>query len=188
METLQHPLICFMGASASGKTSISEALLGKKRKVITTTTRLKRPQEKNGEDYYFISREKFLALKAQEEFFEDDCYVGQYYGTQKIEVRRKTQQQAGFAVITVPGYYHLAEHLQPLLPIYLKIDEKTLVARLKKRRLSPAETAKRIAQFQQEMAELSQLQAQVPQLIVVDNTQSPEQTIYQLREKLAFYL
>lgn len=187
MESLPHPLLCFMGPSASGKTFISEKLLGKKQKVITTTTRKKRPLEKNGVDYYFVSKETFQTLQKQDAFFETDIYAGCFYGTQKQEIFDKTKENLAFTIVTVPGFYHLKELIYPLIPIYLNIDEKTFLTRLKRRNLSQEETKKRIQAFHQENQQLLQLQKDLPQLIVLDNTTNPEITLYKLKEKLQFY-
>lgn len=188
MKSLQHPLLCFMGPSASGKTFISEKILGKSQKVITTTTRKKRPLEKNGVDYYFVSEKTFEALKKQEAFFETDAYAGCFYGTQKQEIFNKTKDKLAFAIVTVPGFYHLKEEIFPLIPIYLKIDEKTFLTRLKRRHLSVDETKKRIQAFRKEAQQLVQLKKDLPQLIVLDNNANPEVTLYKLKEKLHFYL
>lgn len=58
-------MIILVGASASGKTEVAKMLgkLFQMRKVITHTTRPMRENEKDGVDYYFVTREEFLNLK-----------------------------------------------------------------------------------------------------------------------------
>jgi guanylate kinase len=87
------------GPSGSGKTSLVEALLKdarwKKRlmKSISWTTRSKRSGEKNGRDYHFVSKAKFLALKKRAGFLESEKIFDYYYGTPKKIVREA--QEAG---------------------------------------------------------------------------------------------
>lgn len=177
-----------MGPSASGKTFISEHFFGKSKKIITTTTRKKRLKEKNKVDYYFVSHTSFKALKEKHAFLETDKYAGEYYGTRRIEVLKKTKKEIAFAVVTVPGYYALKKHIHPIIPIYLTIDEKTLVNRLKRRQLSPEEMAIRIAHFEEEQKQLKKLQQTEKHLIVLDNTKPPKETFLALHRLLQPYL
>lgn len=76
-------MIILVGASGSGKTTIAKYLeknYGYKQ-IISFTTRPPRKGEVNGEDYYFISKERFLELKASNFFAETAEYNGWYYGT-----------------------------------------------------------------------------------------------------------
>jgi guanylate kinase len=81
-------MILLTGASASGKTEVSK-LLRKEYgivKVVTHTTRAPRVNEKNGVDYYFVTKEEFLALQAKNFFVETTLYNGNFYGCSKREV------------------------------------------------------------------------------------------------------
>ena len=81
-------MILLTGASASGKTEIAK-LLAKKYgivKAVTHTSRAPRVGERNGVDYFFVSKEEFLALKEQNKFVETTFYNGNYYGTSKAQV------------------------------------------------------------------------------------------------------
>lgn len=54
------------GPSAVGKTSVIKRLLEKildSARLVTTTTRTPRDGEINGQDYFFVSREEFLASR-----------------------------------------------------------------------------------------------------------------------------
>ena len=48
---------------------------------VSATTREPRPNETDGKDYFFISREKFEEMIAQDAFLEHAEYVGNCYGT-----------------------------------------------------------------------------------------------------------
>jgi len=55
---------------------------------ISTTTRKMRPGESHGVNYYFVSKEKFLEMIDNDEFFEWAEVYGNYYGTSKKEIDR----------------------------------------------------------------------------------------------------
>jgi len=75
------------GPSGSGKTTLCQHLLRKKylglERSISYTTRPRRKGEIDGEDYFFISRSKFLELEKRGEFLEWQEVFGNFYGTSK---------------------------------------------------------------------------------------------------------
>lgn len=81
-------MIVLSGASASGKTEVAKLLAAKYgiTKVITTTTRAMRSGEVNGKDYFFVSKEEFLRMQANNEFVETTIYNGNYYGSLKSQI------------------------------------------------------------------------------------------------------
>lgn len=81
-------MIILVGMSASGKTATALELQRKYGlvKAITTTTRAMRTGEKDGVDYFFISREEFLERNAQNKFVENTLYNGNFYGCGKDQV------------------------------------------------------------------------------------------------------
>lgn len=86
-------LLIFSAPSGAGKTTIVKHLLAKHGDKIafsiSASTREPRGQEKNGEDYYFISKEDFLHKVAKHEFIEfEEVYSGTFYGTLRTEVER----------------------------------------------------------------------------------------------------
>ena len=50
---------------------------------ISTTTRCPRQGEVEGEDYFFVSKEKFENMNSENFFVEVDSIYGNYYGTSK---------------------------------------------------------------------------------------------------------
>ena len=90
--TKEGKLIIFSAPSGAGKTTIVHHLLGKIPELefsISATTRKARGDEKNGEDYYFISKEEFLHLIAKKHFVEfEEVYSGTFYGTLRTEIER----------------------------------------------------------------------------------------------------
>ncbi len=74
------------GPAGSGKTTLVDNLIrldasDRIRRAITATTRPPRPGEKNGEDYYFLSREEFREMIDRGEFLEYTEFNQNLYGT-----------------------------------------------------------------------------------------------------------
>lgn len=81
-------MIILCGASASGKTEVAKYLQKNFniKKAITNTTRKIRINERDGIDYYFLTKEEFLKLKEEGSLVESTEYNGNFYGCSKSEV------------------------------------------------------------------------------------------------------
>jgi len=92
MNDPSHKIIIITAPSGAGKTSITRYLMQRFPELsfsVSATTRLPRPKEKHGEDYYYISTEEFKSKIASKEFIEYEMvYEGIYYGTLKSEIER----------------------------------------------------------------------------------------------------
>jgi guanylate kinase len=75
--------------SGAGKSTLSRRLLQSDPQIsmsISATTRPKRPTEVEGEDYFFVSRERFEEMVKQDAFLEHASVFGNRYGTPKAPV------------------------------------------------------------------------------------------------------
>ncbi len=86
-------LIILSGPSGAGKSSIAKQILQNDAFnlsfSISATSRTKRDEEVNGQDYYFLSIDSFKSKIEDNEFLEwEEVYPKQYYGTLKIEIER----------------------------------------------------------------------------------------------------
>jgi len=82
--------IIISSPSGAGKTSVTKKLLKKIKNSylsISCTTRKPREGEKNGKDYFFISKKKFLNLKKNKKFLEHAKVYGNFYGTLNSQVK-----------------------------------------------------------------------------------------------------
>ncbi len=102
---IQGTLYIVSAPSGAGKSSLLQALLktalsqggndGGSVKAsglqlsISHTTRAKRPVEKNGKDYFFISEEEFCQMIDEGAFLEWANVFGHYYGTSRKAVEDK---------------------------------------------------------------------------------------------------
>ena len=83
--------IILSAPSGGGKTTIAHELLKQRTDLgysVSCTTRPARPNEKHGEDYYFLSKEEFEAAHHRGEFAESAEVHGNRYGTLRREVDR----------------------------------------------------------------------------------------------------
>ncbi len=94
-------LIVISAPSGAGKGTIIKELIKNDPKnrwlSISATSRLPREGDKEGETYYFISKEEFEKRIKDGYFLEYTNYAGNYYGTPKEYIKDKINQ--GFDVI-----------------------------------------------------------------------------------------
>ena len=84
-------LFCFAGPGGSGKSTICEAVVAgdkKTRMSVSSTSRERRPDEVDGVDYNFLTREEFEERIGRGELIEYTCFNGNYYGTEKKVVEQ----------------------------------------------------------------------------------------------------
>ena len=87
MSDIRRGLMLVLSSpSGAGKTSISKKIIENDNSIVMSvsyTTRQKRKSEKNGIDYYFVSKKKFECLKKDDFFVEYANVFGNWYGTPK---------------------------------------------------------------------------------------------------------
>lgn len=87
-----RPLIVISAPSGAGKTTITKRILGQHPGElmfsVSATTRQMRPGERDGVDYFFLSREKFEELIKLGGLIEHEEIFGNYYGTPVEEIER----------------------------------------------------------------------------------------------------
>ena len=133
MKNLKR-LIIITGPSGVGKGTVVKKLLDRNKDIwlsISATTRNPRIGEKDGENYYFISDEKFKDMIDKKEFLEWAQFAGNYYGTPISTVNEKIEK--GFIVlleIEVEGAKQIKEKFPEALSIFLLPPSK---AELEKR-------------------------------------------------------
>ena len=82
-------LFVIAAPSGAGKTTLVRALVERNpdlRFSISYTTRQKRQTEKDGRDYYFVTRDEFMELQKQGELLESAVVFDNHYGTSRSQV------------------------------------------------------------------------------------------------------
>lgn len=125
--------------------------------VVTATTRQRRGGEREGIDYYFLSREEFEAMIGRDEFLEWSVVHGNLYGPPIAQIEQRLEAgQDVLLKIDVQGAAKVRGRAHDAIFIFLappSIDE--LVERLRARGTeSPDELEIRIANAYKEMEAL----------------------------------
>ena len=120
-------LVVLSGPSGSGKSTIVNRLIAespvKLLKSVSATTRKPRPQEVEGEDYYFLSDAEFRRKLDQGQFIEsaEVFSSGFLYGTLRSETERAWQSGAwAFLEIDVEGALNVMQQYPDAVTIFLK--------------------------------------------------------------------
>jgi guanylate kinase len=86
--------VVISGPSGAGKTTVCRRLIAQYgyERSISATTRPPRAGERDGVDYHFMTRERFLEGVRRGEFLEHSEHFDNLYGTPKAPVERALQQ------------------------------------------------------------------------------------------------
>lgn len=156
-------VIIISGPSGSGKTTLFERCLKckdiKKRlaKTVSYTTRHIRQGEKDGRDYFFVSRKMFLYKKHAGHFLEHEQVFDNYYGTSHKQV--KELLKAGKHVvllIDVKGAAVVRKKCESVVSIFIKPPNMTI---LKKRLMGRGSESKEIVNKRLSVARLEMQKA-----------------------------
>ena len=114
-------LAVISGFSGAGKGTLMKRLLNEYDNYslsISATTRDPRPGERDGVDYFFVTKERFQEMIQNDELLEYAKYVDNYYGTPKAYV--ESEMEKGRDVI-------LEIEIQGALKIKAKFPETVLI-------------------------------------------------------------
>lgn len=139
-------LIVLSGPSGVGKGTICKELVNyfDAWYSVSVTTREKRDGEKNGKDYFFVTKEEFEQKIKDNDFLEYATYNNNYYGTLKSKINEHLDNNIDvFAEIEVNGAKNIKEIYTDSVLIYiLPPSLKELEDRLRKRNTENEETIK----------------------------------------------
>lgn len=117
-------LIVLSGPSGVGKGTVREKLFQDESLnlaySISMTTRLPRPKEQNGVDYFFVTKEEFEKNIESGELLEHAQFVGNYYGTPKSYVEQLLDEGKNVVLeIEVQGALQVISKCPDALTIFL---------------------------------------------------------------------
>jgi guanylate kinase len=150
-----------------GKDSVLQCL--KKRElplsfVVTATDRPRRPNEVDGVDYFFISKEEFQRMIAADEFIEYALVYDDYKGVPKEQIRKAMASGLDVVMrVDVQGAATIREIAPEALLIFLTTNsEEELIERLKSRKTeTPEKLQKRIDTARQELKRIDEFDYRV---------------------------
>ena len=134
--------------SGSGKSTIVGKLLERDSRLrfsVSYTTRKPRGVEREGAEYYFVSREQFEARLARGEFLEHAEVFENYYGTHISEIDRARAEGKDLVLdIDVQGERQLKDRLPEAVSIFiLAPSREDLERRLRARSTDAGEVIER---------------------------------------------
>jgi len=116
-------LFVLSGPSGVGKGTVRQRLFELETDLkysVSATTRKKRPNEKDGKDYFFKTKSEFLEMIKQDKLLEYAQYVNNYYGTPKAYVEEQLAQGNDvFLEIEVQGALQVKENFPEGVFIFL---------------------------------------------------------------------
>jgi guanylate kinase len=163
MESIfpQNYLFVVSGPSGVGKTTTCNLIIEDKSlnlvKNITYTTRQIRSGEKDGEDYHFVSREKFQDMINQGKMLEYNEFAGNFYGTSRDSIDLLRQEHNVLSIVEVNGknniekYYKSIGDKKIISIFFLPPSFEDLKTRLTERNDSAASIEKRLSYAKNEM-------------------------------------
>lgn len=105
-------LFIISGASGVGKSTVLKKVMDGRSDLqfsVSATTRDPRPGEEDGVSYYFVTREQFEAMIAQDAFLEYDAHNDHLYGTPEKQVEEKLEHGHVILDIEPVGAFHVLE-------------------------------------------------------------------------------
>ena len=142
----EHPplLVIVSEPSGVGKDAALKRMQELRRQfhfLVTNTTRPRRPDEIDGVDYHFITKEQFAEMEQRGDFLERAVVYGFDYGNSRSEVRAALARgQDVIMRIDVQGAASIRRNLPDAIFIMLLPPSMdVLEARLRKRRSEPEE-------------------------------------------------
>jgi len=188
---LSSPLLIVISApSGGGKTTLCQQLLARHPdmvRVVTCTTRLPRPGEIEGRDYYFLDSSSFEKRLAAGDFLEHATVYNNSYGIPKYEVLNKLRTGSDVLLnVDVQGAATVCakaaadpELSKALVSVFLTPASLTeLAARLNRRATdSPAQLARRLGLARQEVEQWPHFQYLIISTSVEEDVRQTEAII-----------
>jgi len=159
MKKTAAKLFVISAPSGSGKTTLCNKLFGERsglERSVSTTTRPPRPGEKEGVDYFFVSKKRFMRMIDNDEFLEHEENFGNFYGTRKRAINDNLKIGRSVVLsIDVKGAMKVRKAFPKksvlifILPPSMKVLSKRLRARMSDH---PQAILKRLSLAKKEMA------------------------------------
>jgi len=145
--------------SGTGKTTLVKEVMQRLpglRFSVSYTTRLPRPNEKEGEDYHFVSHSTFQRMIEEDEFLEWAEVLGNRYGTPRPDLKELESEEMDLVldIDTQGAKKVMKEMVKPVSIYFLPPSLKVLRERLSNRGVDSLEMIKfRLSNARRDMEE-----------------------------------
>lgn len=186
---MKSSLLVLSGPSGSGKSTLCKFLQEKIPEIyfsISTTTRMPREGEKNGQHYYFVSQEEFLSDVQKNKFLEWAEVHSNYYGT-SIEPIQSALKQGKLVIfdVDVQGHQGIKKYYGDLArSVFVTTPNKHILKeRLQNRGTDSEETIKkRLMHAYNEMKHINEFDY----LIINDDIEASKEAIISIAKSLPY--
>ncbi|MBE6934502.1 MAG: guanylate kinase [Ruminococcaceae bacterium] len=116
-------LFIISGASGVGKSTVLKKVMSGRSDLlfsVSATTRRPRPGEQDGVSYYFVTKEQFEDMIAQDAFLEYDAHNSNYYGTPVKEVEEKLKRGHMILDIEPVGAFNVLKKRPDAILIFIE--------------------------------------------------------------------
>ena len=148
-------IFVFTGPDGSGRKTVAAAVgltLGL-RKVISYTTRSKRPAEEDGQDYHFVTESEFQHAVDAGEFLEHLTIDGNRYGVKEADILALFEKGSVYLILNRHGAEILKERFgDQVVRIFIYADRRTVHDRQIGEGFEEAFIAKRLEHYDEDMA------------------------------------
>ncbi|MBS3818495.1 guanylate kinase [bacterium] len=117
-----NTLFIITGPSGGGKSTLVHEVMKKMSGLqfsVSHTTRKKRKGEKEGKDYYFLSKKKFEQMIREKKMVEWARVHGDYYGTSQKEMERKKKEGDLILDIDIQGAQQIKEQFGKVVFVFI---------------------------------------------------------------------
>ena len=159
---MKGKLFVVSGPSGVGKNTLLNAVIDTGENVrysVSATSRPIRPGEVDGKSYYFVTRERFEALIADDALLEYAEYVGNYYGTPLAPIREALEAGTDIVMdVDVVGALNIKKRLPEAVLVFLTAPSLAEIRRRLEKRgdVSPEAMEKRMERAKWEYSQAYQ--------------------------------
>ncbi len=115
-------LYIISGASGVGKSTVLKKVFSSRSDLhfsVSATTRPPRPGEVEGVHYYFVSKETFEQMIAEDAFLEYSAHAANYYGTPRQQLEEKLQKGDVILDIEPNGAFQVLNKMGEAILIFI---------------------------------------------------------------------
>lgn len=149
-------IIVFTGPNGAGRRTIAEmagTTLNMKQ-VISYTTRERRPNESEGRDYFFITREQFLEDQKADHFVEVIEIDGHLYGIKSDDIEHQFQKKGCIYLVLNSGGTDIVKKVygDKVKRFFIYASPETLISRQRQRGDTEEMIERYMSHYEEEMA------------------------------------